>query len=97
MLLLEDKKDGITQFRQSGIRVKNPDYFPSLVAMNNTPVVWDEEKSRYRFITPHEASKLQSFNDDFKFSESDSVSYRQLGNSVNVKLIRMFAKALLEL
>ena len=90
-------KEGITQFRQSGIRVKNPDYFPSLVAMNNTPIIWDEKKSRYRFITPHEASKLQSFNDDFIFSESDSVSYRQLGNSVNVKLIRMFAKALLEL
>ena len=90
-------KEGITQFRQSGIRVKNPDYFPSLVAINNTPIVWDENAQRYRYISPHEAAKLQSFRDDFIFNESDPVSYRQLGNSVNVKLVRMFAEALLKL
>jgi DNA (cytosine-5)-methyltransferase 1 len=90
-------KQGITQFRQSGIRVKNPDYFPSLVAMNNTPIVWDNVAERYRFISPHEAAKLQSFKKQFKFNESDSVSYRQLGNAVNVKMIRLFAEALLNL
>ncbi|MBQ3496206.1 MAG: DNA (cytosine-5-)-methyltransferase [Clostridia bacterium] len=90
-------KDGITQFRQSGVRVKNPDYFPSLVAMNNTPIVWDAVAEKYRYLSPHEAAKLQSFKDDFMFNESDTVSYRQLGNSVNVKLVRMFAEALLKL
>lgn len=90
-------KQGITQFRQSGVRVKNPDYFPSLVAMNNTPIVWDTAAERYRYLSPHEAAKLQSFKDDFIFNESDPVSYRQLGNSVNVKLVRMFAEALLKL
>ena len=90
-------KQGITQFRQSGVRVKNPDYFPSLVAMNNTPIVWDETAKKYRYLSPHEAAKLQSFRDDFIFNESDPVSYRQLGNSVNVKLVRMFAEALLKL
>ena len=90
-------KQGITQFRQSGVRVKNPDYFPSLVAMNNTPIVWDTAAERYRYLSPHEAAKLQSFKDDFIFNESDPVSYRQLGNSVNVKLVRMFAEALLNL
>lgn len=90
-------KQGITQFRQSGVRVKNPDYFPSLVAMNNTPIVWDEKIERYRYLSPREAAKLQSFRNDFIFNESDPVSYRQLGNSVNVKLIRMFAEKLLEL
>ena len=35
--------------------------------------------------------------DDFIFNESDPVSYRQLGNSVNVKLVKMFAEALLNL
>ena len=90
-------KDGITQFRQSGVRVKNPDYFPSLVAMNNTPIVWDAIAERYRYLSPHEAAKLQSFKDDFIFNESDSISYRQLGNSVNVKLVKMFAEALLKL
>ena len=81
-------KQGITQFRQSGVRVKNPDYFPSLVAMNNTPIVWDTTAERYRYLSPHEAAKLQSFKDDFIFNESDPVSYRQLGNSVNVKLVK---------
>ena len=90
-------KQGITQFRQSGVRVKNPDYFPSLVAMNNTPIVWDKTAKKYRYLSPHEAAKLQSFRDDFIFNESDPVSYRQLGNSVNVKLVRMFAEALLKL
>ena len=90
-------KDGITQFRQSGVRVKNPDYFPSLVAMNNTPIVWDGEANAYRYISPHEAAKLQSFKDDFIFNESDPVSYRQLGNSVNVELVKMFAKSLFKL
>ncbi len=90
-------KEGIIQFRQSGVRVKNPDYFPSLVAMINTPIVWDKTAEKYRYISPREAAKLQSFRDDFIFSESDSVSYRQLGNSVNVKLVKMFAEALLNL
>ncbi len=87
-------KEGITQFRQSGVRVKNPDYFPSLVAMNNTPIVWDENAKKYRYLSPKESAKLQSFKNDFVFDESDATSYRQLGNSVNVKLITLFAKQL---
>ena len=90
-------KQGITQFRQSGVRVKNPDYFPSLVAMNNTPIVWDEAAQRYRYLSPHEAAKLQSFKDDFIFNESDSVSYRQLGNSVNVKILKILCTQLFSL
>ena len=87
-------KDGIIQIRQSGVRVKRPNYFPSLVAMNNTPIVWDETVKKFRYFTPKESAKLQSFDLNFKFSDSDAVTYRQLGNSVNVKLVRMFAEAL---
>lgn len=65
--------------------------------MNNTPIVWNEAAKKYRYISPHEAAKLQSFKDDFIFNESDPVSYRQLGNSVNVKLVKMFAEALFKL
>ena len=90
-------KDGIIQIRQSGVRVKNPDYFPSLVAMNNTPIVWDVKAKRYRYLSPREAAKLQSFDRKFIFDNSDQVSYRQLGNSVNVKLVKIFARALLRL
>lgn len=87
-------KDGIIQIRQSGVRVKRPNYFPSLVAMNNTPIIWDQETSKFRYFTPKESAKLQSFKADYLFGESDAVTYRQLGNSVNVKLVRMFAEAL---
>lgn len=90
-------KDGIVQIRQSGVRVKRPNYFPSLVAMSNTPIIWDNAHERYRYITPKEAAKLQSFDDNYKFSDIDSVTYRQLGNSVNVKLIRIFASELFKL
>ena len=93
----ESMKDGIIQIRQSGIRVKRPNFFPSLVVMRNTPIVWDKGKGRYRFITPKEASKLQSFDEGFLFSESDAISYEQLGNSVNVELVRIFAKELFQL
>jgi DNA (cytosine-5)-methyltransferase 1 len=87
-------KQGIIQIRQSGVRVKRPNYFPSLVAMNNTPIIWDEEANKFRYFTPKESAKLQSFKEDYLFSGSDVVTYRQLGNSVNVKLVRMFAEAL---
>ena len=90
-------KEGITQFRQSGVRVKNPDYFPSLVAINNTPIVWDKNLNRYRYLSPQEAAKLQSFKKNFIFNDSDATSYRQLGNAVNVLIVKMFAKELLSL
>lgn len=90
-------KDGITQIRQSGVRVKNPDFFPSLVAINNTPIVWDKYVEKFRYITPREAAKLQSFKEGFIFNESDPVSYRQLGNAVNVKLVKLFTESLLKL
>lgn len=90
-------KEGIIQIRQSGVRVKRPNYFPSLVAMNNTPIIWDEQIQQYRYFTPKESAKLQSFKSDYKFSDSDVVTYRQLGNSVNVKLVKMFAEGLFKL
>ena len=90
-------KDGIIQIRQSGVRVKRPNYFPSLVAMKNTPIVWDERAKHFRYVTPKESAKLQSFNSDYRFCDSDVVTYRQLGNSVNVKLVNMFAESLFNL
>ncbi len=90
-------KEGIIQIRQSGVRVKRPNYFPSLVAMNNTPIIWDEQAKKYRYFTPKESAKLQSFDSDYKFGDSDVVTYRQLGNSVNVKLVKMFAEGLFKL
>ena len=90
-------KECIIQIRQSGVRVKRPNFFPSLVAMNNTPIVWDPSANHYRYFTPHECAKLQSFTEGYKFSEIDSVTYRQLGNSVNVRILSILATELVRL
>jgi len=93
----ETMHDGIIQFRQSGIRVKAPNSFPSLVAMVNTPIIWDTEIEEFRYITVEEAAKLQSFKSDFDFGESKHTAYKQLGNSVNVKVLKILGKALTNL
>jgi DNA (cytosine-5)-methyltransferase 1 len=68
------------QIRQSGIRVKKSNYFPTLVAISQIPIYGKEQ----RYITPRECARLQSFPDTFKLSPDDKKSYKQLGNSVNV-------------
>ena len=83
--------DNIFQFRPSGIRVKRGDYFPALVAMAQIPVVgWLR-----RHITPKECARIQDFDVDgnhgepFVLGGSDQQSYKQLGNAVNVNVVRM--------
>lgn len=92
----EDIKNTIIQFRQSGIRVKRKNYFPTLVATNNTPIIYDDSMYDFRRITPKEASRLQSFNNNYKIINYNSF-YKQIGNSVNVKIIYELAKSLLRL
>jgi DNA (cytosine-5)-methyltransferase 1 len=72
------------QFRQSGIRVKKADYFPTLVAIVQTPVYAKER----RYITPRECARLQSFPDSFKMHQTDRIAYKQFGNAVNVEVIK---------
>ena len=83
-----DIRNAIIQIRQSGIRVKRPTYYPSLVATVNTPIIWDTEKNGFRRITPREAANLQSFHRTFKFRSSENQTYEQLGNSVNVQILK---------
>ena len=83
--------DTIMQFRPSGLRVKPPTYFPALVAITQTSILGNKK----RFITPRECARIQSFPDDFKFHPKDSVAYKQFGNSVNVRVIKMFCEFLL--
>lgn len=90
---IRDIKETIIQFRQSGIRIKKMNYFPALVAINNTPIIFDYELESFRKITPREAANLQSFNDDYDFTD-DPLVYKQLGNAVNVEIIRRLAKKL---
>lgn len=93
----EDIKETIIQIRQSGIRAKRPTYFPSLVAIVNTPIIWDINKQRYRHITPREAANLQNFDKRYKFIGTDNQIYKQLGNSVNVKVLKRIGKNLFKL
>jgi DNA (cytosine-5)-methyltransferase 1 len=71
----------LIQIRQSGIRVKKCNYFPTLVAISQIPIYGKEK----RYITPRECARLQSFPEDFKLAVDDKKSYKQLGNSVNVE------------
>lgn len=83
--------DCLMQYRQSGLRVKRANYFPTLVAINQTSIVGP----RRRYVTPRECARMQSFPDDFVLHPTDAVAYKQLGNSVNVEVVRMFAKFLI--
>ena len=87
----------IIQFRQSGLRIKRADTFPSLVAIVNTPIIWDERMGDYRTITVRESANLQSFRANYSFICDDRISYKQLGNSVNVKVIKIITKQLFNL
>ena len=75
--------------RGSGIRVKRCDYIPTLVAMAMTPIYGPES----RRLSPRELLRLQSFPDDFEFEEK--TIYKQVGNSVNVKMIECCANFLI--
>lgn len=94
---VSDVHDAIIQIRQSGIRFKRPTYYPSLVAIVNTPIVWDKKKKRWRCITPREAANLQSFHKKYKFSGTDNQIYTQLGNSVNVRVLKILGAQLFAL
>ena len=71
---------GFFQIRQSGIRVKRNKYFPTLVAISQIPIFGKVK----RHLTPRECARLQYFPEDFKLSKSDTASYKQFGNAVNV-------------
>tara|TARA_B100000686_G_C16799332_1_gene984808 strand:- start:1463 stop:2704 length:1242 start_codon:yes stop_codon:yes gene_type:complete len=80
------------QIRQSGIRVKKAQYFPTLVAIVQTPIYGKEK----RYITPRECARLQSFPDNFLLDENDKKAYKQFGNSVNVENVHTVIKTTLD-
>ena len=71
----------VMHFRPSGIRAKRATYLPALVAITQTSIVGKHK----RRISTREASRLQGLPDWFDFvDQSDSLTYKQLGNGVNV-------------
>ena len=78
--------------RGSGVRIKNINYCPTLVAMASMIPIYGPQS---RYITPRECARLQSFPEDYILHESDKVSYSQFGNAVNVKMIERSARFLI--
>ncbi|HCT29218.1 MAG TPA: DNA (cytosine-5-)-methyltransferase [Bacteroidales bacterium] len=83
--------DTIMHFRPSGLRAKAPTHYPALVAITQTSIIGP----RKRRLTPRECARLQSIPDNYQLHPTDRIAYKQLGNSVNVDVVKLFAKLLL--
>lgn len=88
-----DVRHYIIQFRGSGIRLKRPDFFPSLVC-NSTqiPIIgWQQ-----RYITRQEGAMLQDMQELRYLPENTTTCFDALGNAVNAKIVELIAKQLLQ-
>lgn len=85
--------EGLIQFRPSGMRVKVPNTAPALVAMVQTSVIGKYKRK----ISLKESLRLQDFPNDFNFgNQTQHESYKQLGNSICVKVLEEVTRKLLE-
>ncbi len=82
----------LIQFRPSGVRIKKPDKFSTLVAMNHRQIIGPIKRK----ITPDESKLLQSFPKAYQLVGSPNVSLKQLGNSVNVRVVKNLFSVLLK-
>lgn len=74
----------VMHFRPSGIRAKKPSYLPALVAITQTSIIGPRE----RRLSTREAARLQGLPDWFNFgTQRDALTYKQLGNGVNVGVV----------
>jgi DNA (cytosine-5)-methyltransferase 1 len=80
----------IMHFRPSGIRAKKATYVPAMVAITQTSIIGKQK----RRITPREGARLQGLPDWFDFvDQADKLTYKQLGNGVNVGAVYNVLKA----
>ena len=82
--------EAIMHFRPSGIRAKKATYVPALVAITQTSIIGKQK----RRITVREGARLQGLPDWFDFvDQADKLTYKQLGNGVNVGAVYNVIKA----
>ncbi len=80
----------IMHFRPSGIRAKKSTYVPAMVAITQTSIIGKQK----RRITTREGARLQGLPNWYDFvDQADSLTYKQLGNGVNVGAVYNVLKA----
>ena len=80
----------IMHFRPSGIRAKKSTYVPAMVAITQTSIIGRQK----RRISTREGARLQGLPDWYDFvDQNDSLTYKQLGNGVNVGAVYNVLKA----
>ncbi|CAM4099217.1 DNA cytosine methyltransferase [Pseudoalteromonas byunsanensis] len=82
----------IVQFRASGIRILKPNVAPSLISMTPTqiPII----PSQNRYLSAHEAAKLQNLHELPNLPTTIVGAFKALGNAVNAKVIELIASNL---
>jgi DNA (cytosine-5)-methyltransferase 1 len=82
----------VMHFRPSGIRVKKATYLPAMVAITQTSVLGKQK----RRISAREGARLQGLPEWFDFSDqSQTATFKQLGNGVNIGVVYNVMKALI--
>ena len=84
--------EGIIQFRPSGVRVKRPDFIPTLVTVNQTPIIGCQR----RYLCPEEMAKLYGFRNLKLGKQCDTDCRKQLGNTVSVDVVEYLIKHVLK-
>ena len=86
-----------TEIRPSRCSLRNDGYSPCLTAKmgtggNNVPVLATENRK----LTVRECLRLQGFPESYKMKDDYSQSYKQIGNSVTVPVIKLIAKEMVK-